>query len=370
MKRSFLQGEAQARFTQDRIDQISLLAKLCVKHKAQSLLVCGDVFDSNQVAPQTVLRAVEKLKHFPVPVFILPGNHDPLNAVSVYQSDAFLSLPDHITVIRDNTIHTLPDLPGVEFVGAPWFNKQPNRDLCKELLDSLTPASAGHIRIVLAHGQLDSLMPDADHPTSISIDVVREAQKQNKLHYLALGDRHSVTDADASGRIWYSGTPVATDFSEIDANSVLLVDASVGIDPRPQVEPISTGNWHFERIDVHTDNKSDIDQLAATLNAVEFKERTSVRLAISGALSLINNAALEKLIENKRSLFASLQIDELRSNLAVLPDQLEHQTLALSGYAQSCWNDLAEQAGRNDEQAALARDALALMYRLVDAGDA
>jgi len=105
MTRYFLKGEAQARFTQDRIDMIPNLATLCEKHQAEFVVVCGDVFDSNHVAPQTVARAAEKLSRFPYPIFILPGNHDPLNAASVYDTDAFKSLPDHINVIRDGSTH-------------------------------------------------------------------------------------------------------------------------------------------------------------------------------------------------------------------------------------------------------------------------
>ncbi len=368
MTRYFLKGEAQARFTQDRIDLIAKLAELCEQHQAEFVVVCGDVFDSNQVAPQTVVRAAEKLSRFPYPVFILPGNHDPLNAASVYDTDVFAALPDHIIVLRDNNVHCSDKLPGIEVVGAPWFNKQPTTDLCGRLLDSLDPVASGVTRIVLAHGQLDSLMPDTSHPACISKAAITNALADNKVHYVALGDRHSVTDLDQSGRIWYSGTPVATDFTETEPNKVLLVDASVGIDPRPRVEVIGSGNWNFLRVEENIDTLEDLSRLSDRLNGIEYKERTSVSLALSGALSLSINAALEKLIESAKDLFASLRMDESRSDLAVVPDQLEYEELALSGYARSCWDELAEKAKQTGEEAAQARDALALMYRLAEHG--
>ncbi len=368
MTRYFLKGEAQARFTQDRIDLIANLAVLCEQHQAEFVVVCGDVFDSNQVAPQTVVRAAEKLSRFPYPVFILPGNHDPLNAASVYDTDVFKGLPDHITVIRDHAIHRSAKLPGIEVVGAPWFNKQPTTDLCGQLLDSLEPVTNGVTRIVLVHGQLDSLMPDTSHPACISKTAITRALADKKLHYVALGDRHSVTDSDPSGRIWYSGTPLATDFTEIDPNKVLLVDASVGIDPRPRVEVINSGNWNFLRVQENIDTPDDLTRLSSRLSSIDNKERTSVALALTGALSLSTNAELERLIETSRDLFASLRMDELRSDLAVVPDQLEYEELALSGYARSCWEELAESAKQSNEAAEQARDALALMYRLAERG--
>lgn len=374
MTRYFLKGEAQARFTQDRIDLIPDLAELCNKHGAEFVVVCGDVFDSNHVAPQTVVRAAEKLSRFAYPMFILPGNHDPLNAASVYDTDAFRALPDHITIIRDNSIYRSDKLPSIEIVGAPWFNKQPTRDLCGQLVESLEPVAAGVTRIVLAHGQIDSLMPDTSHPACISKARLRSALAEQKLHYVALGDRHSVTDCDDSGRIWYSGTPVATDFTETEPNKVLLVDASAGIDPRPRVEEIESGQWRFTRVQEPIDTMQDLLRLQRHLENIENKERTSVLLALTGSVSLSVSAELDQLVEKHRDLFASLRIDEQRTDLSVVPDQLEYEELSLSGYARTCWDELAEQARQADdapltEEAQVARDALALMYRLADRGE-
>ena len=376
MTRYFLKGEAQSRFTQDRIDLIPRLAHLCEQHGAEFVVVCGDVFDSNHVAPQTVVRAVEKLSRFPYPMFILPGNHDPLNAASVYDSDAFRALPEQIVVVRDSSIQRSEKLPSIEILGAPWFNKQPTTDLCGQLLDSLEPVASGVTRIVLAHGQLDSLMPDTSHPACISRDKIKLALKECKLHYVALGDRHSVTDCDDSGRVWYSGTPIATDFVETDPNTVLLVDATAGIDPRPRVEAIDSGQWRFLRVAENVDSPEDLQRLQDALAAIENKERTSVTLGLSGSISLAVNANLDKLLEKYRDLFASLRMDDNRSDLSVVPDQLEYEELALSGYARTCWDELAETAkqeatGSNEaisDEARVARDALALMYRLADRG--
>lgn len=368
MTRYFLKGEAQARFTQDRIDLIPRLADLCKQHQAEFVVVCGDVFDSNHVAPKTVVRAAEKLSRFPYPVFILPGNHDPLNAASVYDSDVFTSLPDHIQIIRSNRIYRSPQLPSIEVLGAPWFNKQPAADLCGQLLDTLSPVVSGVTRIVLAHGQLDALMPDASHPACIVKSKIQGALAEHKLHYVALGDRHSVTDCDDGGRIWYSGTPVATDFVETHPNQVLLVDATAGIDPRPRVEALDLGQWQFLKIQEHIDAPEDLDRLEQAFARIDHKERTSVKLNLSGAVSLSVNADLDRLLDKYRDLFASLRIDNTRSDLSVVPDRLEFEELSLSGYAKTCWDELAHNAAQaeapDNDEALVARDALALMYRL------
>ena len=62
------------------------------------MVVCGDVFESNQVQRQVLVRALEKMAAFPeLGFFLLPGNHDPVNASSVYQSPTFRQrCPDNV----------------------------------------------------------------------------------------------------------------------------------------------------------------------------------------------------------------------------------------------------------------------------------
>ncbi len=364
MTRHFLKGEAQARFTQDRIDVIADLAAMAHEHDARFMVICGDMFDANEVAPQTVLRATEKLAAFPVPVFILPGNHDPLNAASVYDSAAFAALPEHVRVLRDSHIHQVPGVPGVEVVAAPWHRKQVLSDLCAQMLEPLAPVKEGEIRIALAHGQVSSLATDHQHPATIDSAVVKQALQDGKIHYLALGDRHSVTDCDESGRIWYSGTPVATDFTENNPNQVLLVDASVGIDPRAQVQPLTVGDWQFEQLHATVDNVADIERLESKLADYQNKESVIVRLALTGALKLDDSAALHAMIDAKRGLFASLRLHDNQSDLTVLPESLDIDALSLSGYARSTWDELAQTAQGGGEAGVLATDALELFYRL------
>ena len=73
MTRAFLSKESAPRFSQARIDAIRRLGELAKEHDAAFIVVAGDVFESNQLSKQTVLRTVEALKTIPVPVFLLPG---------------------------------------------------------------------------------------------------------------------------------------------------------------------------------------------------------------------------------------------------------------------------------------------------------
>ena len=67
MTRAFLSKEAAPRFSQARIDAISTLGKLAIEHDASFIIVAGDVFESNQLSWQTLMRTLDALESLPVP---------------------------------------------------------------------------------------------------------------------------------------------------------------------------------------------------------------------------------------------------------------------------------------------------------------
>ena len=76
MARHYLGQDAQARFNGARLDVIEKMAKLATEEQCEFVVVCGDVFESNQVQRQVVVRAFERMAAFPqLDFFLLPGNH-------------------------------------------------------------------------------------------------------------------------------------------------------------------------------------------------------------------------------------------------------------------------------------------------------
>ena len=107
---------------------------------------------------------MEALKDVPVPIYLLPGNHDPLNAASVYRSSIFIERkPDHVHVIEN--ANPIPVAEGFEIVGAAWMSKRPAANPIGEALNALPPAD-GVKRICAGHGAVDLLTPDSDTPES------------------------------------------------------------------------------------------------------------------------------------------------------------------------------------------------------------
>src|SRR5699024_10215124 len=140
MTAHYLDDEARPRFHQARFDAVRRIGELADDLDAQFVVVAGDVFESNQLHRAVVSRALEAMGDYSVPVVLLPGNHDPLDAASIFDDPAFTRrVPEHVHVLRRSGVFDL--MPGVEIVGAPWFTKRPLRDLVAEACEGLEPVS-------------------------------------------------------------------------------------------------------------------------------------------------------------------------------------------------------------------------------------
>lgn len=360
MTRHFLQGEAQARFTGDRLDVIGTIGQLAVEQNCSFVVVGGDVFESNQIGRQVIVRALEAMRATPtITFYLLPGNHDPLDAASIFRSATFVdNQPDNVVVL-DST-EEVEVRPGVTIIGAPWPNKRPLKDLVTEAIDQLT--ADGTTRIVVGHGAVDTYSPDPTDPARVILADVDAALDSGTVHYVALGDRHSTTDVGTTGRVWYSGAPEATDYDEVEPGNVLVVELD---GPSVSVEPHRVGKWRFVHRDFDLTGPEDVDRVAAFLDGLADKSRTIVKMALVGQLSLADMTRLEDELERASDLFGAVERWARRSELVALPDDDDFDHLGLTGFAAESLVDLQRIGSGSGDDSLVARDALALLYRLV-----
>ena len=361
MTRHFLSGEAQPRFSGARLDTVRRIGELAVEEGCEFVVVCGDVFESNQIDRQVLVRTLDVMAStLQVTFYLLPGNHDPLDAASIYRSGRFREHKPANIVVLENS-QPVPVTDGIELVAAPWTSKRPLCDLVDQACARGEPTEA--LRIVAGHGALDTRSPDADNPALIALARLEERIEAGEIHYVALGDRHSTTNEGASGRVWYSGAPEPTGYDEIDPGNVLVVELDRG---RVQVKSRRVGTWVFRSSERDLTSDADIDALQEWLAALEDKERTIVKLSLVGQVAIAQNARLDRLLDGFADLLAALQRWERRSDLVVVPDESDIESLGLSGFAHDALSDLQDLAQSADESAAVtARDALALLHRLV-----
>ncbi len=367
MTRHFLAGEAQPRYSAARRDAVSGLGALATEVGAEFVVVAGDVFEHNQLAPKVISQSLEAMRAVGVPVYLLPGNHDPLDASSVYTSPLFLSeRPDNVTVLDQAGVHNIR--PGLQILAAPWRSKAPTTDLVAKELDSVR--ADGTTRVLVAHGSVDVLDPDPGKPALIRLAAVEDALADGRVHYVALGDKHSRTCVGSSGRMWYSGSPEVTNFddTESDPGHVLLVDVDEADPSRPvRVEARHVGRWRFVTMHHQVDNSRDITDLDLNLDLLDRKDRTVVRLALTGSLTVTDRAALDGCLDKYARLFAWLGLWERHTDVAVVPADGEFTDLGIGGFAAAAVAELVATARADDAASADdAQAALALLLRLTD----
>lgn len=358
MTRHFLSEGAQERYSQARFDAIRTMGRIAREERCQFMLVCGDTFESNQVDRKTVARALEALKDVPVPVFILPGNHDPLNEASVYRSGTFIERrPAHVHVIDSTAPLKIAD--GVELVGGPWMSKRPVTNPVEDALNVLTPVT-GITRICVGHGAVDLFALDPDSSGTIAVVALERAVDEGKVHFVALGDRHSLTKVGTGDRVWYSGTPEPTDFSETRPGFALVIEIADG---RVATKEIQTGQWRFiERAHVDVNSDDDVEALRRALEGIENKERTVLRLNLIGTLSLSLYARLQNHLLVAKDVFGAFHMRE--DDLLMLPDNTDFADLGFSGFADGTVQRLRSEIAKGGDEGATARDALLLLLRL------
>ncbi|OBH34974.1 DNA repair exonuclease [Mycobacterium sp. E342] len=371
MTRHFLAGDAQPRYSAARRDAVAGLGALAAEVDAEFVVVSGDVFEHNQLPPQVVGQSLEAMRAIGIPVYLLPGNHDPLDASSVYTSALFAAeRPDNVIVLDQAGVHQIR--PGLEIVAAPWRSKAPTTDLAAEVLEALTPEPV--TRILVAHGGVDVLDPDRDKPSLIRLAALDDALAAGAVHYVALGDKHSRTRVGNSGRVWYSGAPEVTNFDDVesDPGHVLIVDIDdEDPDRTVTVQSRHVGRWRFVTLHRQVDTRRDIADLDMNLDLMTDKDRTVVRLALTGSLTVTDRAALDACLDKYARLYAWLGLWDRHTDLAVIPADGEFSDLGIGGFAAAAVDELVVTARDGDSETAVdAQAALALLLRLTDRGAA
>lgn len=360
MHRVFLGPEdAQPRFEQARLDAVRRVLELAGREGAAAILVAGDAFDDNQVAERTLARAIDVLAGSPVPVVIVPGNHDSLEPASVYRR--WTPPPTVVVPVEPGVLEIAP---GLEVVAAPFPTRHPARDLVGEALEDLGPPAVGVVRVLVAHGQLRTY--GQDPTTSLALDPgqLRKALEGGIVHYVALGDRHSRTeylDHDPGGRIWHSGTPEVTDARDPDPGWALVVDLEPGTG-RCQVDARKVGTWQFLSWDRYLAEDGDVEDLASGLKRLPDKERVALWLTLTGQLRVGQRARLEEVLDASRHALAGLHVVD--DDLATVPAREDLVDLRLGGYADRAADELRRLADAGGPAARTAQDALALLVRL------
>lgn len=343
LRLNFVGGDAAVRLRAQRFDTVRRIAAIAHERTVDLVLVAGDVFDDNGVGGDTLQQARDALQAFaPIPVVLLPGNHDPGTPDSALRRIADAGAHVHVALIREPL-----RFGAIEVFPCPLLTRHQYDDPGAWLPARADPDS---VRIALAHGGALSFGETVESPNRIDVASILE----RGFDYVALGDWHGLFQIDA--RAWYPGAPEATRFKEKRPGLVLLVEIDAAGAP-PRVEPVAVARTRWLTDSVELRDDADLDRLAAWLDALDEKSWTLVDLSLHGQLSLAGRTRLDALLAEFADRLALLRIDEDR--VVAAPDAADLETLHGEGYLGRAIGAL------RDSTDPLDADALKLLYRLM-----
>jgi DNA repair exonuclease SbcCD nuclease subunit len=251
-----------------RLDTCGRVAEVCRKESVDFLVLAGDTFEHNGVSRELVSDVIDRLRSMPCPVFVIPGNHDPLQPGSVWEHAGWVTAGNvHVLRTREPRL-----VPGGVLFPCPLFRRRSTEDPTAWI----DAGGADGIRIGIAHGHAGET-PNGDGGYPIAVD----APRRTGLDYLALGHWHSTTMFGE--RMAYSGTHEQTSFGERDSGNVLVVDIQAP-DASPVVQPVRTGILSWQQIDRTITMDGELADVARSLARLPDAPNQLVDLTLDGIL--------------------------------------------------------------------------------------
>jgi len=302
MKASGL-GDAGARVRDERLEAGRRVVEEARRRDVEFILVAGDLFEDNAVDRVLVQKVVDILAAFAGPVFVIPGNHDPLVPGAVWDHPSWKSATN-IHVLREATP---VEVPGGMLFACPALEKHSGRNPTAWIPAEQT----GGIRIGLAHGTVEGVRQDEpDYP------IPRDAAQRAGLDYLALGHWHSCVTypgPEVAPQMAYSGTHESTKFGERDSGNVLIVEITASGSP-PAVKLVRTGGLDWVTVKKEVREPGDLAAVREQIESLPNGGNTLVDAVVSGLLTAAERAELEHIeqILNSRFLWGRLDASDLR----------------------------------------------------------
>jgi DNA repair exonuclease SbcCD nuclease subunit len=282
--------EGQKKLSRARMDVIATILDVARRNAVNAVLCVGDIFDDPEPGPdfwEGLAKTFRAHAGPHAPLFLGPGNHDPLTPGSVWApGHPFRAqLPEWVHVVdRDDFTYELA--PHAVLYARPCRSKAGENDLAMAL-PAREPGDE-RLRIGCVHG----CTFDIDRYQT-NFPIRRDAGVQRGLDYLAIGDAHSFRDVATELPVptVYPGAPEATSFDEADAGCVALVALfRRGLRPRVDAERVAFWRW----LDVRC---RDMIQLRDLLTRRDLDRRV-VRLHLDMNVSLSEESEVERILRD------------------------------------------------------------------------
>ena len=201
------------------------LIDVALERQVDCMVIAGDFFDHGRIQQDTINFAAAQLNRLKVPCVVLPGNHDPMDAGSLYRRYDLEEMCPSVRVLTDpeGTFAVFPAL-NLSVWGRPTVDHHP---AFRPLAD-MPPRRSGYWNVAIAHG----LHVPYGEITTGSSPISAGEIAAGGWDYVALGHVDDFMDVSCDSAIaYYSGSPLSLggDGSRIGEAALVSFDASAGI---------------------------------------------------------------------------------------------------------------------------------------------
>jgi len=358
---------AVAALLQDaRQASIRSIGQLAVEHGVSTVLLAGDLYDKQQLTPQTIAKPIEGMRQFPrVTWHLMPGNHDHMRENGLWDRLRRTNLPTNVRLHTTAGAVQIVDDDGkpVFLLPAPLAHISSADDLTDYMDKEATPDGA--IRIGVAHGSIQGFGSDGEASNYVSPNRADLAG----LAYLAMGDWHRQTKIN--DRIWYSGTPEPDQFKRppgstetlCNGGSVLLVDIA-GARAIPSVSSLDVGRYRWHQLSKTITEDSQIDLVEAEIRSLDTDlSRIVLDLQVTGTVSLAGRKRFDdRIIQGIGAAVCAIRAQD--DGLGFAPSEEDLDDIDRAGFVRVAADRLKEMADDHSdpERARLASLAIRRLY--------
>lgn len=181
------------------------------EEKADLLLISGDLYEHNTVTKSTMDWLYMKLSEVRVPVFVIPGNHDPYLLNSWYRT---WDWPSNVIILSPDKPQRILEDQKINIYGMGFASfKEDKPDLAK-----VAPRINGYINIMMIHGTLDMDFTQQAYKPVTSADL-----DELGYDYYAFGHFHSTRDDYNLKNAVNPGSPEPLGFDEPGIHGAFVV---------------------------------------------------------------------------------------------------------------------------------------------------
>ena len=349
--KSLQAGEKASAVRAARRTTVERIVELANERQVDFILVAGDQFEERTPRTAEIGEIAGALRRAKMPVYVLPGNHDPAGLDGPYAGEAWKTLAGTsvVTILEPRAY----EVPGGVLLASPCTKKYSTEDPTAWFAGYASPPDA--IRVGLAHGELQipGMTGTAEGEQRGSFPIALEAASRGRLDYLALGHWHSfLQQNDGGATIAYSGTPEQTSFTDRDCGTVSIVTIA-GRGAQPSLERVHVGSLRWIEPAHEISDEASIDRLAAALRALDAPDRTLARVHVKG---FCTPAATERLAALEAELAAHFFFLAFERAIEARPQTRDAWLAAFPpGEFQEIAGELLDQIERNEDPATAGR---------------